>query len=191
MIQPHRWKVEFQRASGSPEFTKSVTFFKAHRIPRFSLFFRKNNQLTPERFWATERWGPPRRGWGQGQLCPSHIWPVPYLLAARVPCPQPETCAGWEEALCQRTQPDVFCSCGRKSPSCTTPTSSAWKWLLERKEVRLWRADSHSGLWSTCHQTRFTHLSFDISSAFKKPLREFTLERQIPEAECIQLAITA
>lgn len=87
MIQPHRCKVkEFQRVSGSPEFTKSMTFFKACRITWPFLERIASWHLRDFEPLEVEE-GPP---WGrQGQLGPGFIWPVPHLLPAPWPSPAP------------------------------------------------------------------------------------------------------
>ena len=118
--------------------------------------------------------------------------PPPPACPVALPCSE-ETSAGWKEAPCQRTQSDVFCSCCRKSPFPTTPTSSAWTQLLRsRRGARLCQLNIHdvvesSSPWTVKGYWRFTHLSFAVSSLCETALREFTLERRIPEAESTQL----
>lgn len=121
--------------------------------------------------------------------------PPPPACPAALPC-SAETSTGWEEAPCQRTQSDVFCSCCRKSPFPTTPTSSAWKQpLRSRRGARLCQLSIRDVVesispWTVKGYCRVIHFSFAISSVCEKALSKFTLERQIPEAESMQLAIT-
>lgn len=113
VIQPHRCKVkEFQRASGSHEFTKSLSvyqeniLFKTHKILRLALVLGRITAWHLRGFKPLEdmvRHEEGRVSWAQTTpgSCPEAL---------------PRDTRWWEKAHRQRTQSDVFCSCSRKSP---------------------------------------------------------------------------
>lgn len=171
-------------------YQKPVTFFKALRIPRLNLVLGKITGWHLRGFEPLE--GEAHHEEGKGSWAQAAFGsPRP-----RLPCGPPRRHPPGGRRPTTREHSLMFSVPAAGSPrSPATPTSAGWKQLLERRGARLWKADTRAGVWSTFPQTskrhfRFIHFRFDISSIFQKPLRDYTLEGQIPEAGCRQLATT-